>query len=269
MIELNTYKDFHDYIDAFKKKKMNLLVVLSRGGLAKSYTVEEALIESAPLIFSGHVTPLSMYYRIYERTVEDKECFVIFDDVDTLVANKSNVSLLKQICDSREEKIIRYASSTQMIKDLPPEYETKCKVILLTNHVRYKDPNVEAFLSRGHLIYFNPPNSEIVRELKTWGKEKDIIEFMEQFAFFSKNLNMRTYKMAEELKASKLDWQKFVVQELKIDLKFLYIHKLIGKYNTDIERIKEYEEVYKLSRSDYYRYKKLYESHCKEVPKNP
>jgi len=129
MIELNTYKDFHDYIDAFKKKKMNLLVVLSRGGLAKSYTVEEALIESAPLIFSGHVTPLSMYYRIYERTVEDKECFVIFDDVDTLVANKSNVSLLKQICDSREEKIIRYASSTQMIKDLPPEYETKCKVI--------------------------------------------------------------------------------------------------------------------------------------------
>ena len=68
MIELKIYKDLYDYVTAFKNKQINLLVIWSRGGLAKTYTTEEALIEEAPLIFSGHTTPLAMYKDIYYKT---------------------------------------------------------------------------------------------------------------------------------------------------------------------------------------------------------
>lgn len=262
MIEINSYEEFFKYIKAFSNKKINLLVILSRGGLAKSHTVEETLIEYAPLIFSGHVTPLSLYKQVYLRTQEDRECFVVFDDVDTLVMNKTNVALLKQICDTKQEKYVRYSSNERVMQGIPQEFETSCKTILLTNNIRFKDKNIEALMTRGHLLYFNPPNEEVAKQLNTWATEKDIIQFMEKFAHFSKNLNMRTYKMAEELKASGIDWRKFVIDELQIEQKLLIIHNLLQKHTNIDDAIKTYETEYKHSRADFYRFKKLYEKYC-------
>lgn len=259
MIYIRTYDELHNYVKAFSKKKLNLLIIVSRGGLGKTFIAEEALIEEAPLVFTGHVTPLSMYKELHDRNKDEKDFIAMFDDVDALMMNKSNVAILKQLCDTREEKTIKYFTSSPRLKDLPKEFETSCKVLMNMNSLETEDKNLNALLTRAHLVHFDPTSEEIMNHLKKFADDKEIVSFIETYSKFSKLLNLRIYKRAEEMKEIGLDWKQEIVSELKIDMKLYEIETLLKKYKTDAEREKHFSE----SRSSYYRSKKLF------VLKNP
>ena len=259
MITLKSYKDLADYMKAFGEKKLNLLVVVSRGGLGKTFIAEESLATLGPLIFTGHVTPLSLYKELLERNREEKDFVVIFDDVDTLMLNKTNIALLKQLCDTREDKTIKYFTTSPVLKNTANEFSTSCKVLMLMNELKTDDKNLNALLTRAHLIYFNPPDVEVIDYLRTFGDDKEILDFIERFAPFSKTLNLRVYKRATELKESKLDWKQEVISELDIDSRLFEIERLMCKYKTDQEREKHFSE----SRSNFYRFKRVF------ISKNP
>jgi len=259
MITVKTYKELSEYISAFSKKKLNLLIVVSRGGLGKTFIAEEELMEEAPLTFTGHVTPLSMYMELFKRNKEEKDFIVMFDDVDALMMNKSNVAILKQLCDTREEKIIKYFTTSPTLKDVPKEFETSCKVLMNMNSLETEDRNLNALLTRAHLVDFNPSSEEVLKHLKEFAKDKEIINFIEKYAPFSKKLNLRVYKRADEIKQSKLDWKQEIISELDIDMRLYEIETLLKKYKTDLEREKHFTE----SRSQYFRFKRMF------VLKNP
>lgn len=256
MISLKDYNSLFEYMRAFGEKKLNLLIVVSRGGLGKTFIAEEALTEHGPITFTGHITPLGMYKELIQRNKEEKDFIVIFDDVDTLMLNKTNVALLKQLCDTREEKTIKYVTTSPVLRDISPEFETSCKVLMLMNDVKTEDKNLDALLTRAHLINFNPPDTEIIRYMKTFGSDKEILDYIELFAPFSKTLNLRVYKRAIELKAAGLDWKQEVANDLNIDERLFEIERLLRKYKTDQEREKHFSQ----SRPQYYRYKNLFMS---------
>ncbi|MCP6727388.1 MAG: hypothetical protein KJI69_05265 [Patescibacteria group bacterium] len=259
MLTIKDYEKLNKYMTAFGSKALNLMIIVSRGGLGKTFLAEEALIEEAPVVFTGHVTPLGMYKELLQRNKEEQDFIVIFDDVDTLMLNKTNVALLKQLCDTREEKTIRYSTTSPILRDMDSEFETKCKVLMLMNDVKTDDKNLNALLTRAHFINFDPPDTEIITHMKTFGKDKDILKYIETYAPFSKTLNLRVYKRAVELKEAGLDWKEEIVNELNIDTRLFEIERLLRKYDTDIER----EEAFKDSRATYYRFKKLF------LAKNP
>lgn len=259
MTEIKTYKALHNYIGAFGKKQLNLLVVVSRGGLGKTFISEDSLIEHGPLVFTGHVTPLSMYKELFQRNEEEKDFIVIFDDVDTLVMNKTNVALLKQLCDTREEKTIKYFTTSHLLKNLHSSFETSCKVLMLMNDVKTGEKNLDALLTRAHLVHFNPSDVEILKELKRFAQDKLIVDFIELYAPLSKQLNFRVYKRAEELKNSELEWKTVVIDELGVDKRLFEIEMLLRTYKTDKEREQNFSE----SRANYYRFKRLF------LAKNP
>ena len=259
MIKVKTYKELQNYIKAFSRKKLNLLIVVSRGGLGKTFIAEEALIEEAPLTFTGHVTPLSMYMELYKRNKEEKDFIVMFDDVDALMLNKTNVAILKQLCDTREEKTIKYFTTSPTLKDVPKEFETSCKVLMNMNSLETEDNNLNALLTRAHLVDFNPSTEEVLKHLKEFADDKEILDFLEKYAPFVKSLNLRVYKRADEIKQSKLDWKQEILSELDIDMRLFEIETLLKKYKTDNERERHFSE----SRSSYFRLKKLF------ISKNP
>lgn len=252
MIEVNNYKEYRKYMAAFKSKQLNLLVVVSRGGLGKTFISEEELMEEAPLIFTGHVTPMSMYKELYLRHQEEQDFLVIFDDVDALMMNKTNIALLKQLCDTREVKQLKYSTTAKTL-NAPTEFETRCKVLMLMNDLRPEDPNLKALMSRSHLINFTPPDIEILNNIKTFGDDKEILDFISLYAHFSKKLNLRVYKRALELKEAKLDWHSTVINELEVDPYLLEVYQLLTKYKTDKERDIKFSG----GRATYYRKKKL------------
>ena len=254
MLTISKYQELFEFINAFQKKKLNLLIIVSRGGLGKTFITEEALMEQAPLTITGHVTPLKLYREVLTRTEVEKDFILVFDDVDALLTNKDLIALLKQICDTRDEKIIKYFTSSPILKDTPSEFETSCKVIMLMNSLRVEDPNIKALMSRAHLLDFRPPDTEILNNLKSWADDENILKFIERFAPFSKTLNLRVYKRAEELKDSGLDWKQEIINILEIDSRLFEISDLLKKYSTDKER----EEHFSASRPSYYRFKKLF-----------
>lgn len=254
MIKLTTYKDLYSYIAAFGRKKLNLLVVISRGGLGKSFISEDALIEQGPLIFTGHVTPLRLYTELLQRNEEERDFITIFDDVDSLMLNKTNVALLKQICDTREDKTIKYFTTSPILKNMKSEFETSCKVLMLMNDIETDDKNLNALLTRAHIIDFVPSDLEILKYMRTFGQDKEVLDFIKTYAPFSKTLNLRIYKRAEELKSVDLNWKQEVINELNVDKRLFEVQTLMNTYKTDKER----EEHFSESRANYYRFKKLF-----------
>jgi len=249
MINITTYNEYREYMQAFKMKKLNLLTVVSRGGLGKTFISEDELMMEAPLVFTGHVTPMALYRALYLRSLEEKDVIVIFDDVDALMQNKTTVSLLKQICDTRETKTVRYLSTSGMLGDIPREFDTNCKVLMLMNDLKPEDLNLKALMTRSHLVNFIPQDVEVLNNLRTFGTDKEILNFIEIYAPYSSALNLRCYVRAVELKNSKLDWKISIINDLQVDAHLFEVHKLLKKYKTNAER----EKHFSMSRAEYYR----------------
>lgn len=256
MRNIKKYSELTEYINAFSEKNINLLIMLSRGGLGKSTIMENVLMEHDPLMFKGHVTPLSLYKQLYDRNEEENNFLLVLDDVDSLLNNKINITILKQTCETKENKTIYYSSSTPLLGDREQYFETSCKVLILLNDIETFADNIslKALLSRAHILNFDPSTGEILKYMSNYAKDTQILDFIKKYADVSNDLNLRTYEKAKELKKSKLNWEEETIDALNIDKKLVEIDILLNKYDNDIDRLKHFSG----SRMTYYRAKKEY-----------
>jgi hypothetical protein len=255
MITITTYKELKEYIKAFGQRKINFLIINSRGGLGKSKISEDILAENSPLILNSHCAPLAMYKILMSENLLDKEFIAIFDDVDEILKNKSAVAILKAVCDSKKEKIVRYTTTSPLLEKGEESFTTSCKVLLLTNQISEGDANLRALMTRAVCVNFNPSDKEILSFLKTFADDLEILKYIEKFVKFSTKFNFRIYCKALELKLSKLDWKREVLNSMEIDMRYSEIENLLTKYKTDLQREKKFNG----SRATYYRWKKLYQ----------
>lgn len=216
MIPINTYEQIPPFIKGVMKREIDLLVIESRGGLGKTYTVTQSPDEHDKdqlLIFSGHVTPLAVYMQLYENPNK----VVVFDDVDAMLNNKSMVAILKQVCIIGQDKTISYTSSaTYQGKPIPREFTSNNKVIVLCNNIKSGGRDMQALLSRGYYLNFNPSNQEVHKQLKTFAEDKEVLDYLESHLSNIPEYNFRIYQKAETLKTLGMDWQYLINQEYGI-----------------------------------------------------
>lgn len=193
------------------------------------------------------------------ESVLDNEFIAIFDDVDEILKNKSAVAILKAVCDSKKEKIVRYTTTSPLLEPGEESFTTSCKVLLLTNQLSEGDANLKALMTRAVCVNFNPSNKEVLDFLKTFADDLEILKYIEKFVNFSTKFNFRIYCRALELKLNKLDWKKEILNSMEIDMRYSEIEKLLTKYKTDAQREKHFEG----SRATYYRCKKIYQQKIK------
>lgn len=186
------------------------MVVVSDPGLGKTSTVTSALRKSKQdyYIVTGHVTPLKLFQELYEH----KDELIVFDDVDSLLRNPNAIALLKQACDTIPTKRVEYHTTRKM--DYPTVFTTKSKTLLLLNRIPNKNSDLEAFLSRGLYVNFVPNPDEIFTELKTFGKDKEIMAYIEAHIKKLSTVNFRVYKHATNLKFGGLDWKAYLDEQL-------------------------------------------------------
>lgn len=261
-LTIKTYSELRKYVRAFSRKNIGLLIIVSKAGLGKTSITEEELEIEAPLVFNSHITPLSFYQTLAERVEEEKDCLIVVDEAEMLFRDAKIKTMLKILCDTRREKTIKYMSTTPLLKGLPKEINTEAKIIMLLNTLIPSDEDIKAIMSRGHLIKFEPTDSEIINYLvnSKWANDKEVEDFIKGYANISRSLSLRTYVKAVESKKANLDWEAEVINELELDPRLLTIKRVLKKFKNETDRVNEWEKQTGDSRATYFRYKKIYTS---------
>jgi len=254
MLEIHSYKELQKYIKAFGEKKLNSLIVISRGGLGKTHLALENVVRKDPLFLSGHLTSLEFYKRLYRKNAQEEDFLLVLDDLDAFLSNAINVSLLKQVSDTKENKLVKYNTTSPRLDKDEASFTTRCKTLVLMNQNprNSTNNNIQALLDRSHVIRFTPTNQEILNKIKEFATDKKIIKFLENHINTSEEISLRSYARAEDLKSAGLDWEKSLIQELSLNSKFVEIRKLFENHSSDNERIKKFSG----GRATYFRTKK-------------
>ncbi len=214
-MKITTYKECQQYMQAFAHRNISLLVIRSEGGLGKT-TLAKEVVPNA-IRFKGHATPLSIYMMAYKNP----NALLIFDDVDTLMDNKTTVAILKQICELQEDKDVHYNTTYKAYgEDVPPQFTSNNKVMLLCNDIKKVGANMGALLTRGFYIDFDPNHNEILRKLKEFADDKEILEHLAHVHEHLK-LNFRVYEKCVEIKDSSpithLNWKQWLKNEYELN----------------------------------------------------
>jgi len=97
---VRTYSELSFFINMFKNGNSDLLILESRGGLGKSRLFESIMTEEPYLRILSHITPLQLFILGYKNLHKP----ILIDDVDGLLHNDENLSLLKMYCETRDIK---------------------------------------------------------------------------------------------------------------------------------------------------------------------
>jgi len=250
MITITAYQELADFVQAFADGHLNMLVICSHGGLGKSEETRRALADRDIVRIGGHVTPLKLYELLHDG--KDKQ--VLFDEIDGLLSNPRHVGLLKQLCETREEKRIMWASSDPRAAEIDGGvgyFQTRSHVLMLCNSVSALSDNVAALESRATMVRFTPSSDEIVARIKTFATEGDVVRFLGEFHESVPDFTLRTYRLLVDLKNAGMNWQRYALEESDVPTKVIEIADLLSRFKTDIERIHHYSG----SRRDYYNWK--------------
>ncbi len=199
MIKISKYSTLRKIIQKFSEGHFDLVIIISRGGLGKTFLAEEILDDKVCEI-NSHVTPLGLYQLGYEF----KDQLMWFDDIEALFNDDKLVGLMKQFCQTQTLKKIRWMTSkgisTEDLK-IPREFKTKSKILLTCNSLRrIRNDSVLALLDRAIQIYFIPSDEEIINYIKS--NFKSIDESIITKLTIQKKLSLRDYVKSVQLKGA-------------------------------------------------------------------
>ena len=249
---ITTFDELHAWLKAFSDGEITLMVIQARGGLGKTYQVKRAFAGVKINAFSGHATPLSIYKELYFN----RDAPTVFDDVDALLHNKTTVALLKQICDTGENKTVRYTTTAPAAADVPASYDTTTRTIIITNDLKRSGKNLGALFTRGVVLEFAPSHDEVFKALSSFAQDKEILSFLSGIYERIEDFNFRHYEVACQVKASGQDWRDWLERDTgAVNLMVVVRDCLLLSGD---ERFKLWVERSGLSRRSFYRYQKLY-----------
>lgn len=162
MLTVETYEQLGHYVRMFLTRRANLLILEGEGGLGKSAMVDEICKGQGTAILDSHLTPLSNYIELYKA----KDAPIVYRDIDTLLANKINISLLKQVAETRPTKHVSYHSSAKVMQGLPATFETSSNVLIEANALQIANPNIQALITRGFHVLFLPSHEEVDNRMR-------------------------------------------------------------------------------------------------------
>lgn len=249
----------------FKNGNADLLIIESKGGLGKSRFFENVMSEEPYLRILSHITPMQMFILGYK--FKDKK--ILVDDVDGLLNSDETISLLKMFCETREIKEVAWLSTHALLaqQNIPPRYETRSKVCILTNSFKELTKKVSALKDRGFFLEFKPTDEELLNRIKEIISEVpsslsieerfEVFNLIKQYSKFC-DFSLRTFIkglfLYKECKNKEIDWKSILLNDLKINPKLVLLDKILRDYESEKDRIGAWEnEGY--SRRNYYEFK--------------
>ena len=255
---IRSYADFYGEMDAFGHGERTLLIVVGPPGTSKSTAARDHLKNAR--VIQGGSTP----YRLYQELYENRDLPIVLDDADRVFRDKRGVFLLKLLAQTEKLKTIQWNSNTAEIRsgDLPAEFTTTSRVLIVANSWPDDDPDIAAIESRGHLRYFAPSFGEMHRYAKEFVDDLEVYEFVGANLPFFECLDLRLYFKAGEVKATGVrtgdadGWKGYVRQQMmpvekRVALNLMHDATLAS----DNQRAKEFARLTSAAPRTFYRYR--------------
>ena len=193
------FKPVKEFVRMVVKGHSNALVLLSDGGLGKSYTVlqtlkEEGLKEGEDYVFiTTFATPLELYNILYDYR-EGK--ILVLDDLEGILTDRKSISILKSaLWSANDKRMIHYHSTTSKL-NAPSEFQFESRVILCMNDL-VDNKIVNSLISRCMFFRFDISYHQKLDVMKAIAEKEGIAEEVVEFIRMNsspatKNLNFRT-----------------------------------------------------------------------------
>jgi len=269
---IKTYSELAFFVNMFKNKNCDLIVIESRGGLGKSKLIESVMSEESYLRILSHITPMQMFILGFKY----RNLPIVIDDCDGLLSNEETVSLLKMFCETAETKEIAWLTTHNLLNQLniPQRYETKSKVCILTNDFKEITKKISALKDRGWHLEFKPNDDEILNKIKeimpltnnklSYEEKSEIFNLIKTYSKFC-DFSLRTFikgiQLYEECRNKDINWKSILLNDLKINSKLVLLNNLLESCKEDKKRIEEWEKN-GFSERSYYNYKAMLMQKC-------
>jgi hypothetical protein len=127
------------------------LLVLGEGGLGKSYSIKNALVDCGMeehefVFFKGYSTARGLYNSLYDNNGK----VIIFDDCDSVLEDKVAINILKSALDSYDDREITWLSKMNKSEEYPNKFLFTGRIIFISN--KKKDSIDQAVLSRSLVV---------------------------------------------------------------------------------------------------------------------
>jgi hypothetical protein len=127
------------------------LLVLGEGGLGKSYSIKNALVdcgieEYEYVFFKGYSTARGLYNSLYDNNGK----VIVFDDCDSVLEDKVAIDILKSALDSYDEREITWMSKMNKSDEYPNKFKFNGRIIFISN--KKKSSLDQAVLSRSLVV---------------------------------------------------------------------------------------------------------------------
>jgi len=253
---VRTYSQYETLVTAFFQGYYNLLIIVGRPGLAKSYSFEQRLGATSHLI-KGWAAPLQAYMDCYIH----RNKRLIFDDAETLWKRPGGRVLLRSLCEHKTQKLLQWASTARdLIKGgVPQSFMTTSKVALIANRFVFGDAEeYEAVVDRGHLIYFDPSPLEVHVQAGQWFWDQEIFDHVGQCLHLLDTTSSRLYLKARERKRAGEDGKKLIEESFCHDHTLRIVQALEGDLacKTVEERVTKFIKMTGACRATYFNLKR-------------
>ena len=213
------FAEFRELIRSWIAGEYEFMVILGGAGLGKSETIERMMFDSLGkpnnkwAYIKGKIAPLKMYQKLYDYRLLP----IVFNDVDPLLKEETNVSLLKCVCDTSMIKVVQWDSSHAAFGTLPKSFDSISRVLLITNSWEKVSQNITSLHNRAVFVLFRPTALEIHREVGEggWFEDQEVWDFIGRNLFLMTRPDLRFYIHARTHKRSGRDWKDLTLRMLE------------------------------------------------------
>ncbi len=208
----------------------------------------------ASLWVEGSASAFGIFRALYENRGKP----VVPNDFDTLDTDRDCVRLLKCLCQTDPVKTVSwYTGAVGRNKDIPRQFETTSKVVIVANEWKTLSENVRAVENRGHLLFSEPSPAEVHRKVSEWFWDQEVYDFMGENLHLLPGLSMRHYVQAAKLNEAGMDWLDILHRESFIEKTVLCAKvKNDPQHRTEAQRVAAFKELGGGGRSTYFAHAK-------------
>jgi hypothetical protein len=240
---VQTYDDLRWYSKKFAAGHFSLMMLIGPPGIGKSEIMKRTVGDRV-LWVEGQTTPFAVYCELF-RQRRRRNLHIVLNDAQVLWESKANlggsgITLLKQLCETREEKTLSWRSKAAEKAGVAESYSLTCNVALVTNDWLPRGIHSEALEDRGHLLYFDPAAGEVHAYVGTWFQDREAYDFVgDHLHLITAPSIRRFYLLAQERKTTGPrpdgdDWRAYILRQMGLRGPALLVARLLAdpRYET-------------------------------------